>query len=180
MPVEKFRGMGPEVFAQNGDIYFDIPLANDSLAKVVDAKAFRQIKKPYNAIDSEPILAYVAWLEKKSDKKLTVSKLSNSRYQIKGELTDQEAVLFQQTYDSGWTFRQTQGHKGQGYASGWKIVKDPLDFMVFVPKKPGRVEIELIYRKPLSVYLGYLITLATIGLLIRKSSSLYQERKKAR
>ena len=162
VPQEKFANLR-QVSAEAGDIYFDVGLKNDSLAKVVDAKSILAIKKPFNAIDEKPILAYVAVLEQKSDSKLKVTKVSNSRWQVAGEVGDGEAVLFQQTYDSGWKVKTKAGQ-----IRGWKIVKDSFDFMVLVPKNPGSFEIELVYGRPLSVYLGYLITLTTIGFIIRK------------
>jgi hypothetical protein len=161
VPVEKFGGVLKEISAENGDIYFDVPLKNDNLAKVVDANTFRQIRKPLNAIDSEPIYQYVGWLEQKADKKLKLTKISASHYKIEGELGESEAVLFQQTYDSGWRVKALRQDSGQG--GEWKVTKDPLDFMVLSPKSAGKFEIELIYGKPLSVWLGYLITLATLA-----------------
>ena len=180
VPVEKFSGVLKENLSENGDIYFDVPLKNDSLAKVVDANAFKQIIKPTNAIDSKPIHQYVNWLEQKADKKLKLTKISNSRYKIEGELGEGEAVLFQQTYDSGWKvktlrpIRQAQGRQDSGQGGGWKVVKDPLDFMVLVPKNSGRFEIELVYGKPISVWLGYLITAITLGWILYKTSRTYR------
>src|SRR3989344_6902508 len=162
VPAEKFDNLR-QISAEAGDVYFDVSLKNDSLAKVVDAKSILAIKKPFNAIDEKPIFAYASALEQKSDSKLKVSKISNSRWQITGEVGDGEAVLFQQTYDAGWSVKVRSGQ-----IRGWKIVKDSFDFIVLVPKKPGSFEIELAYGRPLSVYLGYLITLTTIGFIIRK------------
>ena len=164
VPVEKFRAIGKEISTENGDIYFDIPLKNDLLAKVVDAGAMKGLKKPYNAIDEQPIFSYLAWLEQKADKRLKVEKISNSHWRISGEIADGEAVLFQQTYDSGWKVKQ----------SGWKAVKDPLDFTLLVPKKSGRFEIEVVYTRPWVVYFGYLITLATVGWVVNKSYRSYK------
>jgi len=158
VPVAKFSSVLEEVLSENGDIYFDVPLKNDNLAKVVDANTFRQIRKPLNAIDSEPIYQYVGWFEQKADNKLRLTKISNGHYKIEGELSENEAVLFQQTYDPGWRVKN----------KGWKVVKDPLDFMVLVPKNAGRFEIELVYGKSLTVYLGYLITLVAIGAIARE------------
>ena len=169
VPAEKLKAIGTEILTENGDIYFDIPLKNDSLAKVVDFDSSKGIAKPYNAIDEKPIFEYLDWIEKKSDKKLRLTKISNSRYKIEGELREGEAVLFQQTYDPGWKVKPLRQDSGQalrrdsGQASGWKVVKDPLDFALLVPKKSGRFEIELAYRKPWSVWLGYLVTAGALA-----------------
>ncbi|OGD92264.1 hypothetical protein A3E14_03715 [Candidatus Curtissbacteria bacterium RIFCSPHIGHO2_12_FULL_41_13] len=161
VPAEKLKAIGTEILTENGDIYFDIPLKNDSLAKVVDFDTSKGIAKPYNAIDEKPIFEYLDWIEKKSDKKLRLTKISNSRYKIEGELREGEAVLFQQTYDPGWKVKPLRQDSGQ--VSGWKVVKDPLDFALLVPKKSGRFEIELAYRKPWSVWLGYLVTAGALA-----------------
>lgn len=174
VPPEKFKAIASEVTAENGDIYFNIPLKNDSLAKVVDAKSFKEIKKPYNAIDEEPIFNYLEWLEQKSEKRLLVKKLTGGRYQISGEVGEGEAVLFQQTYDPGWRVKN----------QGWKVVKDPLDFMVLVPKQSGplrseasRFEIEVVYGRPLSVWLGYLVTAGTLAWVFNKTYKTYRSYK---
>ncbi len=149
---EKFDNILAPVSEEKGDVFYTVPLKNDSLAKVVDENKLKELEKPSNAIDSEPIYAYLAWLEEKSDRRLNFEKISNSRYRISGEVSDSEAVLVQQTYDSGW--------KVEG--GGWRVAKDPLDFTVLIPKKAGNFEIDLIYTKPLPVYFGYLITLITL------------------
>ena len=93
-----------------------------------------------------------------------VKKLVDGKYQISGEVGNGEAVLFQQTYDPGWKVRNR----------GWKVIKDPLDFMVLVPKKASKFEIELVYGRPLSVWLGYLITLGTVAWVFNKTYKSYK------
>lgn len=158
VPPEKFSSVLRQVFSENGDIYFDVPLKNDSLAKVVDYKPLLSVKKPKNAIDEEPIFAYARELEKKAERKVMVEKIESGHWRLSGELTEGEAVLFGQTYDSGWKVMR----------GGWKKAKDSLDFLVLIPKKSGNFSIDLVYRKPLSVYFGYLITLITIGFIIKR------------
>ena len=153
VPREKFDSVLSEIYTESGDVFYSVPLKNDVLAKVVDRSALKGLKKPTNAIDEEAINKYLSWLEEKSDKRIQVTSISNSHWQIKGEITEGEAVLFQQTYDSGWRA------EGKG---NWKITKDPMDFMVLVPKNKGSFEVDLVYGKPFSVYFGYLITFATI------------------
>lgn len=158
VPQGKFESILTKNTTINGNVFFDVPLKNNSLAKLVDANTYKSINKPFNAIDSAPINAYVAWMEEKSDKKLNIEKISASHIKISGELMDGEAVLVQNTFDVGW--------KVKG-GSGWKVVRDPLDFMVLVPKNTGKFEADLVYTKPWSVYLGYLLTLLTLGLIAR-------------
>lgn len=162
VPISKFESVLRPIETDGGDIYFNVPIKNDSLAKVVDANTFKNIKKPFNAIDSESIFAYVNWMEQRAEKKLNVQKLSNSQLKISGEVGQGEGVLLQQTYDSGWHIKGAKGIRD------WKIDKDSFDFMVLTPRKTGRFEIDLVYSKPVTVYLGYLITLVTILMIIRK------------
>jgi len=159
VPKDKFDSVLSPIFEERGDIYYDVPLKNDLLAKIVDKKELAKLQKPTNAIDTKPIYAYVDWLEKNADRKLKAEKLSNSRWRISGDVLDEEAILFQQTYDSGWKVR----------SRGWKITRDPLDFTVLIPKKAGSFNIELVYTKPIPVYFGYLITLITLVTVIFKS-----------
>lgn len=156
VPQEKFDKILAKIDQEQGDIFYSVPLKNDSLAKVVSADGYKRIEKPINAIDREPIFAYLAWIEEKSDRRLKVETIDASHYQIEGEVTKGDAVLFQQTYDSGWDVKN----------GGWKVISDPFDFTLLVPKEAGEFKIDLVYAKPLSVYVGYFITLATFGFVI--------------
>lgn len=155
---DKFDAVLNLVGEDKGDIFYSVPLKNDLSVKVVDRNKLKELTKPLNAIDSKPIYAYVAWLEEKSERRLNFEKVSAKRYKISGEIKDSEAILFQQTYDSGW-------HAN----GGWKVKKDPLDFMVLIPKKSGEFSVDLVYTRPLAVYFGYLITLATLVYLAYRS-----------
>lgn len=158
VPKEKFSGILTTELVDGADTYFSVPLKNDALAKVVDASAYKKIIKPTNAIDEEPIFAYLAWMEQKSEKKLVVNRVGRDKIKIAGVVGVEEAILVQETYDSGWKVDK----------SGWKIRRDPLDFMVLEPKKSGSFELDLVYGKPIAVYLGYLISLITVVLVIGK------------
>ena len=158
VPQTKFSSVMGEISAENGDIYFNVPLKNDSLAKVVDYKTLLSIKKPKNAIDEQPIFAYVRELEKSSEKRIEVSKINNGHFRLSGQLWEGEAVLFQETYDRGWKVA----------GGGWKVSRDPFDFTLLVPKKSGSFTLDLVYGKPLVIYLGYFITLVTIGIICKK------------
>ena len=172
VPQTKFDQILTKIIENRGDIYYQVPLKNDSLAKVVDVKTIRSIKKPFNAIDEGPIFAYAQALEQK-DKRLAFSRVSPSRMQIAGSLDNGEGILVQETYDSGWSVKAGSGD------GGWRIKKDSFDFMVLVPKKAGEFQIELIYRKPLTVWLGYLVTLGTIGFIARRFYLGFKAKSKA-
>lgn len=164
VPVSKFNAVLKEIGNEAGDVYFEVPLKNDSLAKIVDAKAAGQLKKPFNAIDEEPIYKYLAWLEAKSDRRLDVAQIKNDRWRINGEIASGEAILFAQTYDNGWQVKPRPGSQIKHF----KKIKDPLDFLLLVPGESGKFEVDVVYAKPWSVYLGYLITLLTVGWMIKR------------
>lgn len=176
VPKDKFEAiLEPKLTNEYGDIFYSVPLKNDSLAKAVDYKALLAIAKPTNAIDEKPIFDYVSQLERNSGQKLKVEKVSNSHLKISGKLKNGQGILVQQTYDSGW------------HASKWKVKRDNFDFMVLVPeasKFPGdefaAFVVDLKYSKPPAVYLGYLITLITIGFLIRESIKKWKQGKQDR
>lgn len=166
VPREKFDKILTVNFEEAGDIYYEIPLKNNSLAKVVEPEAILAIVKPKNAIDEEPIFGYLSQLEKHSERKLEFARVSAGHLAISGEVENGQGVLVQETYDSGWRV-ESRGNQGEsGGIKGWKVVKDPLDFMVLVPKGSGRFEIDLVYKRPVSVWFGYLVTFGTIGWLV--------------
>ncbi len=155
----KFDAVLEKISEENGDVFYNVPLKNSTPVKVIDTQSYSKLQKPYNAIDEQKIFSYVSWLEMKSDKKLDVKRLSNSKWQVNGSLDAGEGILLQETYDSGWQIKDK--------TAGWKKLRDPMDFMVFVPNKSGDVNLEIVYRKPLTVYLGYLISgLTLIGMAI--------------
>ena len=163
VPQDKFDRVLKQISNESGDVFFDVPLANDSLAKVVDARTLEGLKRPFNAIDDQPINEYVDWIEQYSDRKIKFSQLRRDHYRITGEVREGEAVLIQSTYDSGWSVKQNRGQTGE-----WKIKRDPFDFMVLIPKRGGQFEADLVYGKPLVVYFGYLVTFMTIGFIVKR------------
>lgn len=158
VPQSKFDSVLKPKLTAGGDIYYDVPLKNDSIAKIVDFAEILGVSKPTNAIDSKPIFAYLAALEKKADKKVVARKISDSRWHLSGELGSGEGILFQQTYDAGWKIE----------GGGWKKNRDVMDYLVLVPKNSGKFDIDLVYTKPQSVYIGYLITIITIGWIVNR------------
>lgn len=164
---EKFDKILTVKFEEAGDIYYEVPLVNNSLAKVVEPGAILAIGAPKNAIDDEPIFGYLAQLEKHAEKKLKVARVAAGHLSISGEIESGQGVLVQEAYDSGWSVKA--GSKN----GGWRIKKDPFDFMVLVPEGAGPFEIDLVYKRPVSVWLGYLVTVGTIGFLLNKTYRTY-------
>ncbi|MBI2327941.1 hypothetical protein HYU92_06515 [Candidatus Curtissbacteria bacterium] len=168
VPQEKFDKILKVNTVESGDVYFDVPLKNDALAKIVDFGALLAIKRPFNAIDSDPIISYVAQLEKYADRKLEVNQVKRDQWRISGQLENGQAVLFQMTYDPGWRV------KSRPPTGNWRVARDSFDFMVLAPKQAGRFEIDLVYGRPFSVWLGYLVTAATLAFIGYRTYRIYE------
>ena len=165
VPKEKFDKVLVSKFSESGDIYYDVPLKNNILAKVVESRALAHLKKPFNAIDDEAIFQYVEWMERYSDRRLNVSVIKQDHFRIWGDVSEGESVLFQMSHDPGWSVEVKKGLVGPGK---WKVVRDPLDFIVLVPEGEGSFEIDLVWRRPLVVYFGYLVSFITLVLIIKR------------
>ena len=95
-----------------------------------------------------------------SNNQLAFSEIANGKYRIEGEIDENELILVQMTYVAGWQAKDKLGRN----LSLWK---DPLGFILIKPANRGSQNITLTYHKPVQIWLGYLITAATIaGLLI--------------
>lgn len=190
----KFEAILKPIEQEKGDVYYDVPLAVDSLAKIVQKDSILAIAKPKNAIDSEPVFAYVAELERFAQKKASLTTVNGGHLKISGELLPGQAILVQSTYDGGWRVRSKVNQGESGGIRGWKTLRDPMDFMVIVPSfakvfdpedsdrralegKPVNFEIELIYGRPLTVWLGYLVTAATLAWIVNKTYKTYRSHK---
>lgn len=156
---EKFSSVLNKVYEDRGDVYYSAPLKNDALAKVVDVNEILSVTKAKNAIDSGPIYKYVSSIEKNASKKISFEKITNGKYKIAGDVSEGEGILVQQTYDAGW---RVKGGKFSKF-------RDAFDFLVLVPENEGKFEIELVYSKPFSVYIGYLITILTFGFIFKRA-----------
>ncbi|OGD85951.1 hypothetical protein A2Z23_01785 [Candidatus Curtissbacteria bacterium RBG_16_39_7] len=152
---EKFDGILTRVEERGGDIYYQVPLSNPIPAKVVDLAKMTSLKAPFNAIDKEPIFAYLSWMEEKSDRKLEFQKINNNRYSIKGDLKAGEGILVQMTYDPGWIAKEN--------GKNLKIARDSLGFLVIEPQKGGQQEIILNHKiTTFSTLASWLVTIFTV------------------
>ena len=156
---EKFEGILEKVYDNNqGDIVYKVPLKNPSLSQVVDKNGLETLKKPYNAVDLSKVEAYVDWIDEKA-KKVEWQWLNNQEAKIRANVGENELVSVQITYDKGW----------RAYQNGrrLKIKKDVLGNLVVEPRKLGEQEIYLKHKKTWDIWLGYLITILTFGLILR-------------
>lgn len=151
---EKFEEM-EAVYEERGDIIYKVPLKGTSPAKKVDLGIMNGLVPLEKADDKVPLFAYEAWLDKSKPAEFEV--VNNDMYKIKAKLEEGEGILVQMTYDKGFRAKSSQGKVG--------IKKDPLGFMILVPRQAGEYEITLRHGKTWKLWLGYLTTLGTVGFL---------------
>ena len=148
-----------------------MPLVNTSLAKAVPL-GISKLEKPKNAIDKEPIFAYVENLEA-SGSVLKLKSLKNGQYQISGDLQSGELILVQMAYAAGW-------HARDGRGKNLEIKADPLGFILIKPQNPGEQQVTLTYAHPLGVKFGWALTAFTfatmIVLLVRQRGMIFMEK----
>lgn len=161
---EKFEGILEKIYDdQKGNIVYKVPLKNPSLAQVVDKSKFEALKKPYNAVDLLSIEAYIDWVDEKA-KEADWQWLNNQEGKIRANVEENELISVQITYDKGW----------KAFANNQKLKtkKDVLGNLVIEPKKLGEQEIYLKHGKTWDIWLGYLITISTLGLIIHNRKKL--------
>ena len=158
----KFQGLLKPVYREQGDIIYEVPLKDESLAKKVNLSLHDRLEEPQNAVDKEAISEYVNWLENASDRKgskLNFRQINNSHYQISGYLKRNEAILVQMAYCPGWVAKGEDGVK-------MKVKRDVLGFILIQPNKDGRVNINLWYQPIIWQYAGYIVTAATVFFIL--------------
>jgi hypothetical protein len=169
---EKFASW-EKVFAREGDILYKSPLKTPSLFQLVDKERYFQLKKPVNAVDEKNLRAYALWIDDNaSSEELEVNWVDNGQIRIKGNFPPDKILSAQITFDPGWQ-AFSENHK-------LKIKEDVMSHMVIFPLKEGKQEIILKYKKPLSVKLGYLVSLVTLLFIVLwplKLRAKYQELK---
>ncbi len=153
-------------YNKNGDIIYQIPLKRPSLAKPVSISAMKLLKEPKKADDKKRLIAYSSWLEDSSARETSFSVVDNDTYRIKGEVGEGEGILVQMTADSGWTALLRQP-TDQGKLQSVKTGRDPLGFLVLYPPA-GEVDIALKHGRIWQEWLGYLITIGTVGFIVKR------------
>lgn len=145
--------------SEQGDIIYKIPLTRESPAKPVNLLAMKNLKVPAKADDKKPLLAYANWVQNSSKNIAEFLSLDNDHYTIKGKLSDGEAILVQMTSDLGWSAYDKTNK------TSVKLGHDPLGFLIIYPK-PGEVNISLTHGNSWVQWLGYILSIITLGVLI--------------
>jgi len=155
---EKFEEVLTKIYDnKEGDIVYQVPLENPSLAQLVDKDEFYNLQKPYNAVDIAPVEKYVKWIDENA-KGAKWQWMNNQEAIIKADVDDNDLISAQITYDKGWRAYES--------LEKLKTKKDVLGNLVIEPRRIGEQEIHLKRVRTWDEWLGYLITLSTLGFLI--------------
>lgn len=154
---EKFDRVLKRVEEEKGDIYYEVPLVDSSLAKVVDKKLM-SIQTPRNAIDEKPLYLYTDLIEENPGK-AKLSLIDNRTYKIEADTSADELILVQMSYHKGWKAYDNEGRR-------LTIFSDPLGFLVIDPLRTGEIKITLRHDTIMSQYLGYVVSMVTFALLL--------------
>lgn len=144
------------VWENRGDLVYEVPLLDSAPVKIVNRENWGKLETPKKADDKEPILAYNQALDQSKQGSFEV--INNDTYQLKAKLEPGEAILVQLTYDLGFKAKSNLGRV--------KVTKDVLGFILLIPGKAGEQEITLSHGRSFGIWLGYIITLITIGIFI--------------
>ncbi len=158
VPPEKFSEAGLELVDDiQGDRFFQVPLKDASLAKIVP-ETLKKTLVPKNAIDREPIFKYVDLLER-SPRKASIKEGENGNYEVTAETAADELILVQIAYAPGWKVKDQKGRE-------LSVSRDPMGFILIDPKESGNNILNLGYTMPWQVWFGYLVTFGTCVCLL--------------
>jgi hypothetical protein len=165
-----------EIDKVGGDVIYQVPLVQPSLAQAVSQADFENLTEPKNAVDVDAIGRYVNYIDGSSFKEAQFDWTGIGQAVIKADLGEKEGIAVQVTYDPGW-------HASVG-SKKIPLKKDVLGFIYLQPGKAGPVEVNLGYTRTGDVWFGYLITfLALVGLFIypklyQRGSKLFKSAEK--
>jgi len=154
-------------YESKGDIVYEVPLKRPSIAKPIKLSAMKLLAVPKKADDKKALLSYADWVENSSHNQTSLIVVNHDTYNIKGEVGEGEGVLVQMTADSGWSaLRQLPPEADrQGKLESVKTGKDPLGFLVLYPQV-GKVDITLKHGRIWQEWLGYMLTIGTVGFIV--------------
>ncbi|MBI3286621.1 MAG: hypothetical protein HYZ68_01095 [Chloroflexi bacterium] len=155
---QKFEGLLPEIYDYNGDIVYEVPLAQPQMVQLVSLEDFARLPTIQSVLDRPALEAYVQAVERAPRGSLRWNSLSPDVILIRTPLEEGEGILVKQSYHPGW----------QAYQDGRPIPihPDPVGFMVLSPQPGPEVSIELRHGRTLDEWVGYAITGLTLSALL--------------
>ena len=155
----KFEGLLERVYEWNGDVVYEVPLLNPSIAQIVYVEQMNSLDPIENVIDLA-LRDYVATIDHNSTSSmLEILKLNPSEIVLNASIREGQAIQIQMTYDPGWKAYSEEGQK-------IPVESDPLGFILISPAS-GEQIIQMQYTSKPSVYIGRTITgLIVIGVIV--------------
>ena len=171
----KIKGFEEEVNL-DGDVIYKVALNQPALAQVVKKETFAGLQEPKNAVDVERLKKYADYIDHPQFEQAEFVWTGIGRARIKAKIAADEGLGVQISGSPGWRAYLDQKQI--------QVKKDILGFIYLEPPKTGEVEIELVYHRTFDVWLGYFLTLLTLGALAvypklaSKAAKFYQRAEK--
>ena len=101
---DKFAGILPVLWHEDGDTIYGIPQRSRSLAHVVPAESV-VLRRPVNGLDVEPLRPYVEALDDPALPLMELKWEGQSKASVTGRMMPGEVLSVQENYDPGWHAR---------------------------------------------------------------------------
>jgi hypothetical protein len=153
----KFEGVLSERWRRGGDVIYEVPRRNPSLAHVIPRRAVVG-RAPVNIEDVEPILAYEAALEDPALPPARFEWRGTRAAAIEAVATPDEVISVQISYHPGW--RATSNGRPV------RLLADGLGLMVIEPGCAGACRVELVYDGGLEMKLAKWVRFLALAVLL--------------
>lgn len=154
---DKFHGVLPELWREEGDVIYSIPERSRSLAHVIrsDQTAARA---PVNLADDAPVQRLAQALEDPSLPLATFEWHGNERARIATSMARDQILFVQLSYDRGW----------KAYSGGARraIRRDPLGMMLIEPQCSGPCVVDLSYDGGAEMKIAYVLRAVAIAAVL--------------
>ena len=133
---KKFDGVLEELWRDNDDVIYGVPRRSISLAHVIEP-ADRVTREPQNALDVEPITAFVNALENPELPAAEFRWMSPHEAEITAELRPDQFIAVQVSHDPGW----------RAWVNGEprRVLRDELGLMAIDARCEGLCRVKLVY-----------------------------------
>jgi hypothetical protein len=163
---EKFRGVLPVLFEDQGTTIYRVPRVSTDIGRVVGRSALRAVGPIRGGDDAVRLAKYVSVVEDATQPKVEVKWRDFDHLQIQAQVGAGQTVLLQETYDPSWRASEN----GQPLA----VELEPTMGLMLIDVPAGQHTISMHFETPLENRLGqvlFFISVAIIGLLLFRRSS---------
>jgi hypothetical protein len=150
----KFEDRLPKRWQDGDDAIYEVPWRYYSIAHAMEPGDLVQ-RTPAHGADTDPLIAYVAAIERPEAPELDVHWRNNETIEITGNLKPSQIVSVQENADAGW-------HAAMDGAPR-RVFADKLGLLTVVPNCSGNCTIELHYDGGLEMRLAHWINRAAVA-----------------